>query len=768
MKKPILVIAAIVLAGLAGLGMVRAQQRDEEPLGQVEQSGQDQLDTQNGAARVSFIRGDVSVQHADAEDISDVTLNTPIVAGDRIVTGDDSRAELELDYANVLRLDANADAHLVALNRTDMHVQIGEGVATYSVMNGAESNVEIEAPNVSVHPLREGDYRVQVIGDTDAEITIRNGEADVSTDEGNTRVHTGQVIAVHGTGQDAEYQIADAPALDEWDQWNRDRNNVILNARSYDRTNRYYTGAHDLDANGVWTEVPDYGNVWVPRVAADWAPYRAGRWAYEPYYGWTWVSAEPWGWAPYHYGRWFVYNNAWVWWPGPVTRAYRPVWAPAYVSFFGFGGGGGVSVGVGFGGGFGSIGWLPIGPGDYFHPWWGGYRQRYSVVDIHNVYNIHDGVGPLYRSDRFSNIRNVMTNERLRSGVSGVPAGSFGRGFVHATPINASELREGHMFAGNLPVNPTRDSRRFSDRPVNAGMIARVNSQQRFFSSARRAPGFGATAGAAAGRGRVGSGDTRTFQGQNGQYAQNGNRPGQYSNQAQGTRPGWQRFSQSGSAYDRGGRSVNGNVDRSGDRGVDRGRDRGGDRYAGRGENGSAGFSRSQPSGRPPLDMSKPIVSDRYAGAASRGQSQPNAQSSQASPGYRGGEREERSVPNDRQPPIYRSGPAYESGAGVPTYSRPSQAAPPYRSSGGDPAEPAYRGRGGAPTYQGSPAYRQGPSYQGTPQSAPVYRNPAPQAPAYRSSGGDQPRASRSEGRPEGRVSASNRGDHGGDHGGHR
>ena len=60
------------------------------------------------------------------------------------------------------------------------------------------------------------------------------------------------------------------------------------------------------------------------------------------------------------YGRWFVYGGNWGWWPGPVYGGYEPVWAPAYVSFFGFGGGG-WGVGFGFGVGFDSVGWLPCG-----------------------------------------------------------------------------------------------------------------------------------------------------------------------------------------------------------------------------------------------------------------------------------------------------------------------------------------------------------------------------------------------------------------------
>ena len=181
-------------------------------------------------------------------------------------------------------------------------------------------------------------------------------------------------------------------------EWNSDRDHLIRDASSWRHTNRYYTGSQDLDAYGRWQNVPDYGDVWVPNEPDGWVPYRDGNWTYQPYYGWTWVGYEPWGWAPYHYGRWLSYGSSWAWWPGPVYGGfYRPFWAPAYVSFWGWGGG----FGFGFGfGGWGGFGWLPIGPCDYFHPWWGGYRGRFGVVNVTNVHVTifidYGGIGPLH------------------------------------------------------------------------------------------------------------------------------------------------------------------------------------------------------------------------------------------------------------------------------------------------------------------------------------------------------------------------------------
>ncbi len=445
--------------------------------------GQPSADDQNapGVARVSMIKGDVTTQRGDSGDVSTATMNTPLSPGDKVMTGNNSRAEIQLDFANVLRLADNSSANIATLNRNQIQVQVGEGLAYFSQFKGNEASVEIDTPNAAIQPSeKENSFSVFVNSGGQSEVTVRRGEVTISTPEGSTRVRSGQLITVQGTGNDVQYKITEAPGKTDWDAFNQDRDRLIEHADSWKHTDRYYTGTQDLDANGKWTEVPDYGQVWVPNQAPGWAPYSSGSWVWEPYYGWTWVSYEPWGWAPYHYGRWFVYGGGWAWWPGPVFGGfgYRPIWAPAYVSFFGFGPG----IGVGFGFGFGAFGWLPIGPCDFFHPWWGGYRGRFGAVGfagIHDVNNFRGGWGALHGGDRYSNLHNMWTNDRVRQGLSTVSVNSFGRGAVHATPASLDNLRNARGMTGNLPVVPSRES--LSASGNFRGASARGGSQN-FFS----------------------------------------------------------------------------------------------------------------------------------------------------------------------------------------------------------------------------------------------------------------------------------------------
>lgn len=459
-----------------------AQPTEAQPGGP---SGEAPAQTDQGVARISMIHGDISTQRGDSGDWSAATLNQPVMGGDKVSTANDARAELQLDYANVLRLGPNTQVNVANLTHKNIQIQLSQGIANYTVSKDSESEPEIDTPNVSVHPSHhDGVFRVEVRPDGDTVVIVRKGEAQIATPQGSTEVREGQMATVRGTSESAQYKIGDAPSRDDWDRWNSDRDHLIQNAQSWRHTNRYYTGAQDLDSYGRWRSVPDYGDVWVPDQDQDWAPYRDGNWVWEPSYGWTWVGYEPWGWAPYHYGRWFWYDNAWAWWPGPVYGGgfYRPLWAPAYVSFWGWGGGWG--FGVGFGG-WGGFGWLPVGPCDWFHPWWGGYGGRFGVVNVTNIHitniNRFGGISPLHGGNRFSNINNIHDNHIFRA-MSTVNAGQFGGGRMRPMPVTRQQLNGARLMAGNLPVVPTHASLSASGRAAAPSTI-RNGGSQRFFGA---------------------------------------------------------------------------------------------------------------------------------------------------------------------------------------------------------------------------------------------------------------------------------------------
>ncbi|HEV2467960.1 MAG TPA: DUF6600 domain-containing protein [Candidatus Sulfotelmatobacter sp.] len=443
-------------------------------------TGEAPAQTDQGVARVSLIHGDVSTQRGDSGDWSAATLNQPVMTGDKVSTGDNSRVELQLDFANTLRIGPNSKANIANLTRKNIQIQLSQGLLNYTLSKDSDAEPEIDTPNVAVHPAHhDGVFRIEIRPDGDTLVIVREGQAQIATPQGSTEINAGDMATIRGDINSAQYKVSAAPDRDAWDQWNSDRDHLIRNANSWRHTNRRYTGTQDLDAYGNWQNVPDYGDVWVPNEPDGWVPYRDGNWVWEPYYGWTWVGYEPWGWAPYHYGRWFLYNNAWAWWPGPVYAGYNPFWAPAYVSFWGWGGG----FGFGFGwGGWGGFGWLPTGPCDWYHPWWGGYRGRFGWMGRdHWNHGRYGGFGPLHGGNRFSNINNIHNNHIFRA-MSTVNASRFGAGRVTAVAATRAQLNGAHMMAGNLPVVPTRASLSASGRAAAPGTI-RNGGSQRFFGT---------------------------------------------------------------------------------------------------------------------------------------------------------------------------------------------------------------------------------------------------------------------------------------------
>jgi hypothetical protein len=425
-----------------------------------------------GVARISVINGEVSVRRGDSGDWVAAALNAPLVVQDRLLTGSGSKAELQFDWANMIRLSANAEVRLAELEHRRYILELARGTVTFRVLRDTDAYVEVSTPSVSVRPVKEGIYRITVEPDGSSLVTVRSGEAEIFTPRGSERLRSGRTLFARGSQLDPEYRTEEDIATDDWDRWNLSRDRDLLTSRSYQYVSRDIYGAEDLDRHGRWVNVPQYGWVWSPYVAPGWAPYQYGRWSWVDYYGWSWISYDPWGWAPYHYGRWF-HNGpyGWCWWPGRI--GVRHYWSPALVAFFGFGSGG---FNVGFGFGFGRVGWVPLAPYERLHRWWGGgfyrgfrgggYIDR-SVTIVNNV-----------------NVTNVYRNARVRHAVTAVDGENFRSGrFGNYVRVNETEMRQANLVQGQLPVVPGREHLRLADRDVSVRAAVREGAETRFFRS---------------------------------------------------------------------------------------------------------------------------------------------------------------------------------------------------------------------------------------------------------------------------------------------
>src|SRR5206468_9539133 len=126
--------------------------------------------------------------------------------------------------------------------------------------------------------------------------------------------------------------------------------------------------------------------------------------------------------------------------------------APGYVSFFGVVGHRGVS--------FESMGWLPLGPGDSFYPWYGQNGSQLKgtgVTEATNITRLTRVVAPLRDDNEFSNVSLAAVNDRIREAIWTLPADRFATGRSAPEPVGRRAFRDGHIITGNLPIVPTRE-----------------------------------------------------------------------------------------------------------------------------------------------------------------------------------------------------------------------------------------------------------------------------------------------------------------------
>jgi hypothetical protein len=415
-----------------------------------------------------LVDGPVSFWRTGAPDWVSAQANTALAAGDRLATGNGGNLELQIDPRAFVRAGSETQLGLDSLEPDFLQFRVASGTASLDLRSlPPGQTIELDTPNAAFTVEHPGYYRVEVAGETTTFASRRGGHATV-TSAGSQSAEIGPSEEVVVTGSETpQVETYAAPELDAWDRWNYERTDHQIDAVSARYVPPGVYGADDLDHDGDWRVVPQYGPVWVPTgVAPGWAPYTTGSWMYDPYYGWTWVDTAPWGWAPYHYGRWVHVGGYWGWAPGPIVA--RPYYAPALVAFFGAPG---ISVGiqVGVGLGFPAVGWVALGWGEPIVPWWGPHGclgvphwagwggprvvnnvtiEKTTIVNVNNITNYQ--------------------NASVPGAMVAVKSDRFGQGPVAAARLAQVPVQQFRPVHGELAVKPAAANLVGGARRVNA------------------------------------------------------------------------------------------------------------------------------------------------------------------------------------------------------------------------------------------------------------------------------------------------------------
>jgi hypothetical protein len=421
-------------------GVQPAQSQDLQPAqSQGVQSDQSQGDPPARVGRVARIEGGASFRTTGDTQWTAASANFPVSTGDAFWTEPNAQAVLEISASRVVMAD-RTELDVTSLDAAGLVAVTPQGETYFHLRDLAPNEVwSVQTPRGLVHLTAPGRYAIAV-GNTDQPtmVTVLDGAAEIDGPDVSLRIAANQTARVSGT--DTFQGSIGAAERDAFltRQLNAERPRPI--PQGVPPQVAYMPGGGELGGYGNWSAAPDYGQVWYPTVTPGWVPYRDGHWAFVAPWGWTWVDDAPWGFAPFHYGRWVQIDGRWGWTPGVLQAAGPPVYAPALVTFIGLGAG--VALGAAIAGG--SIGWVPLGPREAYHPWYHASNNYVREVNVSHVTNI-------------SNVTTINTYVN-RGAATSVPAAIMaGSRPVQAAaqPISPQVLATAQPVVGQQPIRPT-------------------------------------------------------------------------------------------------------------------------------------------------------------------------------------------------------------------------------------------------------------------------------------------------------------------------
>jgi len=249
------------------------------------------------AGGVNFVEGSVSVKRLTGV-TTRLVEGDQIDVGDKVTTGADGKAEVLLSPGSYLRLGADSTFNFASTDLENLRVNLLAGSAVFEVLASDDFRVLIKTPQSSVILDYSGVYRVDVMNDGLAKLSVFKGRVHVGP-RGNVEIGSGRTAALVKTG--IAVTKFDRDTNDPLDIWSKSRAKEMtkLNAKLQRRSLRdtllasYNQRGWGIgNSFGLWVFAPGYS-----------------RWVFLPFgYGWT----SPYGWD-YGFDLWQCRMPWYVW-----------------------------------------------------------------------------------------------------------------------------------------------------------------------------------------------------------------------------------------------------------------------------------------------------------------------------------------------------------------------------------------------------------------------------------------------------------------------
>lgn len=264
--------------------------------------------------RISLAQG-AQINVEDGGGWKNALPNMPVTEGDVLRTGASGRAEVEFEDGSTVRLipDTQVVFQQLALDAKGVRlngVAVTAGTAFFTLQpKDSQAFRAIFPEGVATVPDKKAEFQIAVSGQQ-ARVQMLGGRAEIAAAGQPYMLKKGDLLTLD---EQAPAELAKAKADTSWDQWNRQRNEVMEAdaRRGHGWDGDAFYGLGELNAYGAWQD-----GMWYPAgMPMGWSPYMNGDWFYDPAFGYMWDSFYPWGWAPFHYGMWMETPMGWAWSP---------------------------------------------------------------------------------------------------------------------------------------------------------------------------------------------------------------------------------------------------------------------------------------------------------------------------------------------------------------------------------------------------------------------------------------------------------------------